>query len=145
MLLNSSLSKCLTILTFWASSERNTISMTWAKATLGADEKGYLFLFTRSYTAYKYSYFKISVNVSILRLYGNLFLKFWKLVIFQWGSIMFGIFKSVLLYGTFKLFLTSQVYISKYSRRPYQVTIFLSHLVNWLDCSSLLATRNPRL
>ena len=35
------------------------------------------------YTAHKCSYFKISVNVRILRLYKSLSLTFWKLVVFQ--------------------------------------------------------------
>ena len=47
--------------------------------------------------AHKCSYLKISVSDRILPLYESLALKFWKLVIFQRGSIKPGIFKSILL------------------------------------------------
>ena len=48
-------------------------------------------------TVHKCSYLKISVSVRILPLYESLALKFWKVVIFQRGSIKPGIFKSILL------------------------------------------------
>ena len=63
--------------------------------TLGADQKDTLV----GYTAHKYSYFKISVNVRILRLYEILSLKLWKLVIFQWGSIKSGRIEPVALWN----------------------------------------------
>lgn len=45
--------------------------------------------------------------------------------------------------------LTCKKLLQFLSRQPLQslasLCVFLSHLVSWLDCSSLLATENPRL
>ena len=48
---------------------------------------------------YKCSYFKIYASVRILPSYEDISLKYWKKVIFQWGSIKTGIFKSILLWN----------------------------------------------
>ena len=65
---------------------------------------------------YKCSYFKIYASVRILPSYEDISLKYWKKVIFQWGSIKTGIWNiqinSPLEYFAFKLYLTLHVHIS---------------------------------
>ena len=77
------------LLTFWASSGEPKIPQRRVKVTIRADLKEHFFLFTRLYSIQIIFYFKISVSVKILPLYETLSLKFWKLVIFQWGSDIF--------------------------------------------------------
>ena len=76
-----------------------------SKSDLAADLKGYFFPFTN-----KCSYFKISVNVRILRLYKSLSLTFWKILIFQWGLIKSGWLESV----TFRIYYFKPLLLHKF-------------------------------